>query len=61
MLATATGSPLTALSLAFEMTGAPWRMLLPLGLAILLGWGCTQLIERGERSRNLASEPPTIE
>jgi CIC family chloride channel protein len=61
MLATATGSPLAALSLAFEMTGAPWRMLLPLGLAILLGWGCTQLIERVERARNLEPETPTIE
>jgi H+/Cl- antiporter ClcA len=61
MLATATGSPLAAFSLAFEMTGAPWRMVLPLGLAILLGWGCTQLIERGERSRKFAPELPTIE
>ncbi len=61
MLATATGSPLAALSLAFEMTGAPWRMLLPLGLAILIGWGCTRLIERAERARDLTPNAPTIE
>lgn len=61
MLATATGSPLAALSLAFEMTGAPWRMLPPLGLAILIGWSGAQIIERVERSRNLAPGAPTIE
>jgi H+/Cl- antiporter ClcA len=61
MLATATGSPLAAFALAVEMTGAPWRMVLPLALAIFLGWGGTMLIERAERSRNVTPDAPTIE
>jgi CIC family chloride channel protein len=61
MLATATGSPLAAFALAVEMTGAPWRMVLPLALAIFLGWGVTMLIERAERSRNVTPDAPTIE
>ncbi|HET9661065.1 MAG TPA: chloride channel protein [Thermomicrobiales bacterium] len=61
MLATATGSPLAAFSLAMEMTAAPWRMALPLGLAIFLGWGITRLIERAERTRNVLPDAPTIE
>lgn len=48
-LSSATGSPLTALSLALEMTGAPIGMVLPVGVAI----GCTLIGKRDVRRRLL--------
>lgn len=61
MLATCTGSPLAAISLSIEMTGAPWRMILPVGLAVLIAWGTAQLLDRFERARNASPETPTFD
>ncbi len=46
VLAAATASPLTAISLSMEMAGAPFRMVLPTGIAVFLAWGGGYLIHR---------------
>jgi CIC family chloride channel protein len=58
LLAAATASPLTAIALSMEMTGAPLRMALPVGIAVFFAWSSGYLIHRAEFRRSRPKTDP---